>query len=147
MALNVIMMGPPGAGKGTQAARFARERTLLKISTGDILREAVKENNPTALQAKAKMDRGELVDDDTMIAIVAERLTRPDAARGFVLDGFPRTVAQAQALDEIMERRGCGPAPFLPSRKTRRPRRLQTRHDRARTAATRARERDSIAWS
>jgi adenylate kinase len=109
VALNVIMMGPPGAGKGTQAARFARERTLLKISTGDILREAVKENNPIALQAKAKMDRGELVDDDTMIAIVAERLTRPDAARGFVLDGFPRTVAQAQALDEIMERRGCGP--------------------------------------
>ena len=109
MALNVIMMGPPGAGKGTQAARFARERTLLKISTGDILREAIKENNLVALQAKVRMDRGELVDDDTMIAIVAERLTRPDAARGFVLDGFPRTVAQAQALDEMMERRGCGP--------------------------------------
>ena len=109
MALNVIMMGPPGAGKGTQAGRFARERALLKISTGDILREAIKEKNPTALEAKAKMDRGDLVDDDTMIAIVAERLTRPDAARGFVLDGFPRTVAQAQALDEIMERRGSGP--------------------------------------
>ncbi len=109
MALNVIMMGPPGAGKGTQAGRFARERVLLKISTGDILREAIKERNPVALEAKAKMDRGELVDDDTMIAIVAERLTRPDAARGFVLDGFPRTVAQAQALDEIMERRGSGP--------------------------------------
>jgi adenylate kinase len=109
MALNVIMMGPPGAGKGTQAGRFARERVLLKISTGDILREAIKEKNPVALEAKAKMDRGELVDDDTMIAIVAERLTRPDAARGFVLDGFPRTVAQAQALDEIMERRGSGP--------------------------------------
>jgi adenylate kinase len=103
------MMGPPGAGKGTQAGRFARERALLKISTGDILREAIKEKNATALEAKAKMDRGELVDDDTMIAIVAERLTRPDAARGFVLDGFPRTVAQAQALDEIMERRGSGP--------------------------------------
>jgi adenylate kinase len=109
VALNVIMMGPPGAGKGTQAARFARDRVLLKISTGDILREAIKENNPVALQAKAKMDRGGLVDDDTMVAIVAERLTRPDAARGFVLDGFPRTVAQAQALDEIMERRGSGP--------------------------------------
>ena len=109
MALNVIMMGPPGAGKGTQAARFARDRVLLKISTGDILREAIKENNPVALQARAKMDRGGLVDDDTMVAIVAERLTRPDAARGFVLDGFPRTVAQAQALDEIMERRGSGP--------------------------------------
>ena len=109
MALNVIMIGPPGAGKGTQAGRFARERALLKISTGDILREAIKEKNPIALQAKARMDRGELVDDDTMIAIVAERLTRPDAARGFVLDGFPRTVAQAQALDEVMERRGSGP--------------------------------------
>ena len=109
MALNVIMIGPPGAGKGTQAGRFARERALLKISTGDILREAIKEKNPVALEAQAKMDRGELVDDDTMIAIVAERLTRPDAARGFVLDGFPRTVAQAQALDEIMERRGSGP--------------------------------------
>jgi adenylate kinase len=109
MALNVIMMGPPGAGKGTQAGRFARERALLKISTGDILREAIKEKNVVALEAKARMDRGELVDDDTMIAIVAERLTRSDAARGFVLDGFPRTVAQAQALDEIMERRGSGP--------------------------------------
>lgn len=109
MALNVIMMGPPGAGKGTQAGRFAKERALLKISTGDILRDAIKEKNPIALEAKAKMDRGELVDDETMIAIVAERLTRPDAARGFVLDGFPRTVAQAQALDEIMERRGSGP--------------------------------------
>jgi len=109
MALNVIMMGPPGAGKGTQAGRFAKERALLKISTGDILREAIKEKNQVALEAKARMDRGELVDDDTMIAIVAERLTRPDAARGFVLDGFPRTVAQARALDEIMERRGSGP--------------------------------------
>ena len=109
MALNVIMMGPPGAGKGTQAGRFAKERALLKISTGDILREAIREHNPIALEAKARMDRGELVDDDTMIAIVAERLTRPDAARGFVLDGFPRTVAQAKALDEIMERRGSGP--------------------------------------
>src|SRR5262245_58595370 len=109
MALNVIMMGPPGAGKGTQAGRFARDRALLKISTGDILRDAVKEQNPIALEAKTRMDRGELVDDETMIAIVAERLTRPDAARGFVLDGFPRTVAQAKALDEIMERRGSGP--------------------------------------
>ena len=109
MALNVIMMGPPGAGKGTQAARFARERGLLKISTGDILREAVKERNPEALAAKARMDRGELVDDATMIAIVRQRLLRPDAACGFVLDGFPRTVAQARALDGIMEERKNGP--------------------------------------
>ena len=109
MGLNVIMMGPPGAGKGTQAGRFARERGLLKISTGDILREAIKEQNPVALEAKAKMDRGELVDDATMIAIVRDRLMRPDAGPGFVLDGFPRTVAQAEALDEIMEERDNGP--------------------------------------
>ena len=109
MGLNVIMMGPPGAGKGTQAGRFAQERGLLKISTGDILREAIKEKNPTALAAKARMDRGELVDDAMIISIVAERLGRPDARPGFVLDGFPRTVAQAQALDELMARRDSGP--------------------------------------
>src|SRR5436190_8958186 len=102
MGLSVIMMGPPGAGKGTQATRFARERGLLKISTGDILREAVREQNPVALAAQARMDRGELVDDATMIAIVRERLMRPDASKGFVLDGFPRTVAQARAPDQIM---------------------------------------------
>jgi adenylate kinase len=109
MGLNVIMMGPPGAGKGTQATRFARERGLLKISTGDILREAIRERNPVALAAKARMDRGELVDDATMIAIVRERLMRPDAAVGFVLDGFPRTVGQAQALDETMTECNNGP--------------------------------------
>jgi adenylate kinase len=109
VGLNVIMMGPPGAGKGTQAGRFARERGLLKISTGDILREAIKEKNPTALAAKAKMDRGELVDDAMIIAIVAERLGRSDAKPGFVLDGFPRTVAQARALDELMARTDGGP--------------------------------------
>jgi adenylate kinase len=109
MGLNVIMMGPPGAGKGTQAGRLAQERGLIKISTGDILREAIKEKNPTALEAKARMDRGELVDDAMIIAIVEQRLGRPDASRGFVLDGFPRTVAQAQALDEIMGRLGNGP--------------------------------------
>jgi len=109
MGLNVIMMGPPGAGKGTQAGRFARERGLVKISTGDILREAIKEKNPTALEAKARMDRGELVDDAMIIAIVAERLRKPDADRGFVLDGFPRTVAQAQALDVLMKERDNGP--------------------------------------
>jgi adenylate kinase len=109
MGLNVIMMGPPGAGKGTQAGRYARERGLLKISTGDILRDAIKEQHPVALAAKAKMDRGELVDDATMIAIVRDRLLRPDAQPGFVLDGFPRTVAQARALDQIMEERANGP--------------------------------------
>ena len=105
----MIMMGPPGAGKGTQAGRFARERGLVKISTGDILREAIKEKNPTALAAQARMDRGELVDDTTIIAIVAERLGRDDVKAGFVLDGFPRTVAQAEALDDLMARTDCGP--------------------------------------
>jgi adenylate kinase len=109
MGLNVIMMGPPGAGKGTQAGRLARERGLLKISTGDILREAIRERNPVAVEAKARMDRGELVDDETMITIVTNRLLRPDARRGFVLDGFPRTVAQAEALDRIVTERKNGP--------------------------------------
>jgi adenylate kinase len=109
MGLNVIMMGPPGAGKGTQAERFARERRLPKISTGDMLREAVREGHPIAIQAKERMDRGELVDDETIIAIVRDRLNRDDARRGFVLDGFPRTVAQAEALDRIMEERGDAP--------------------------------------
>jgi adenylate kinase len=109
MGLNVIMMGAPGAGKGTQADRFARERGLPKIATGDMLREAIREGHPVALAAKAGMDRGELVDDDTIIAIVKDRLQQPDAQRGFVLDGFPRTVAQALALDEIMSQRNNGP--------------------------------------
>ena len=106
MGLNVIMMGPPGAGKGTQAGRFASDRGLPKISTGDILRD---DKNATALEARARMDRGELVDDATMIKIVADRLARPDVRRGFVLDGFPRTVAQARALDELMDRLDSGP--------------------------------------
>ena len=109
MGLNLIMMGAPGAGKGTQAERFARERGLPKISTGDMLREAIKEKNPVALEAKALMDRGELVDDATIIAIVRERLSKPDTRPGFVLDGFPRTVGQAKALDVLMDERGGGP--------------------------------------
>jgi adenylate kinase len=109
MPLNVIMMGPPGAGKGTQAERFARERGLLKVSTGDILREAVQSQTPLGLKAKAIIDAGKLVDDATMIEIVRVRLLQPDAMRGFVLDGFPRTVAQAEALDAIMAERDGGP--------------------------------------
>jgi adenylate kinase len=109
MALNVIMLGAPGAGKGTQAERFARQHGLPKISTGDILRQGIKDNLPVAMIAKAKMDRGELVDDETMVAIARDRLKRPDTSGGFVLDGFPRTVAQASALDRIIEERGNGP--------------------------------------
>jgi adenylate kinase len=109
MALNVIMMGPPGAGKGTQAERFAKERKLLKISTGEILRECIKLETPLGLKAKQIIDAGKLVDDATMIGIVRERLFKPDAMGGFVLDGFPRTVPQARALDTIMEERDKGP--------------------------------------
>jgi len=109
MGLNVIMMGPPGAGKGTQATRFARERGLVKISTGDILRDAIKDGTPVGIVAKTKVDRGELVDDATMIEIVRLRLARQDAVCGFVLDGFPRTVFQARSLDAIMEERRNGP--------------------------------------
>ena len=105
MALNLLMLGPPGAGKGTQAERFAKERGIPKISTGDILREAVHDKTEIGLRAKAIMDRGELVSDEVMIGIVGGRLERPDASGGFVLDGFPRTVAQAAALDGIMSRR------------------------------------------
>jgi adenylate kinase len=102
MALNLIMLGAPGAGKGTQAERFAKSQGILKVSTGDILREAVKLGTPLGLQAKAIMDRGDLVGDDVMVGIVRERLDRADARPGFILDGFPRTVAQAAALDAIM---------------------------------------------
>ena len=106
VALNVVMLGPPGAGKGTQAERFARTHGLPKISTGDILREAVSTGTDMGLAAKATMDRGELVGDDVMIGIVCARLKRPDTLRGFVLDGFPRTVPQASALDGLMSDRG-----------------------------------------
>jgi adenylate kinase len=109
MGLNVIMLGAPGAGKGTQAERFARQHGLPKISTGDILRQGIKDSLPVAMVAKAKMDRGELVDDETMVAIARDRLKRPDTNGGFVLDGFPRTVAQARELDRIVEERGNGP--------------------------------------
>jgi len=105
LALNLLMLGPPGAGKGTQAERFAQSRRIPKISTGEILREAVQTGTEIGLRAKAIMDRGELVSDDVMIGIVRERLEKKDAASGFVLDGFPRTVAQAAALDDIMASR------------------------------------------
>jgi adenylate kinase len=105
MALNLIMLGPPGAGKGTQAERFARARGIPKISTGDMLREAVRAGTEIGLRAKAIMDRGDLVSDDVMIDIVRERLDRADAKSGFILDGFPRTVAQAKALDGLMNDR------------------------------------------
>jgi adenylate kinase len=102
---NVIVLGPPGAGKGTQAERLALTRRIPRISTGDILRDAVQRGSEIGRQVHAIMDRGELVSDEIMTRIVRERLERPDARQGFVLDGFPRTVAQAGALDAIMDGR------------------------------------------
>jgi adenylate kinase len=104
--LNVVVLGAPGAGKGTQAEELARDAGVPKISTGDILRQAAAEGTALGLAAKAVMDEGRLVGDDVMIGLVGERLARPDARRGFVLDGFPRTVAQARALDGLMAGRG-----------------------------------------
>ena len=106
MALNLVMLGPPGAGKGTQAERFAREHHIPKVSTGDILREAVHSGSELGQAVKAVMARGELVGDDLIIGIARERLSRPDALSGFVLDGFPRTAPQADALDRITAERG-----------------------------------------
>lgn len=103
MAVRLVMLGAPGAGKGTQAERVARERGVPRVSTGDILREAVQAGSALGKAAKAVMASGALVGDDVVIGIVRERLARPDAAAGFVLDGFPRTVAQAEALDESLD--------------------------------------------
>ena len=102
MQLNVAMLGPPGAGKGTQASQLAGPRNVPKISTGDILREAARLETEFGREVQAIMDSGGLVSDEVMIGIVRERLMREDAREGFVLDGFPRTVAQAEALDAIL---------------------------------------------
>ena len=105
-ALNVVLLGPPGAGKGTQAERLSRTRKLPKISTGDILRESAQAGTEVGLAAKVTMEAGNLVGDDIMISIVRNRLEQEDAHCGFVLDGFPRTVVQAIALDRLIEGRG-----------------------------------------
>ena len=102
MAANVIMLGPPGAGKGTQGERFAMGHRIPRIATGEILRDAVHNGTAIGKAAKILMDRGELVGDDVMIDIVTERLARQDVKNGFVLDGFPRTVVQAKALDALI---------------------------------------------
>ena len=104
--MRLVMLGPPGAGKGTQAQRLVQKYGLLHLSTGEILRAAVASGTPAGLNAKAAMEHGELVPDEVVVAIVAERIAQPDAERGFVLDGFPRTVPQAQALDRILGERG-----------------------------------------
>jgi adenylate kinase len=105
MALNVVMLGPPGAGKGTQAARLAKIWQIPHISTGAMLREAIKHRTPLGLQVQAVLDSGALVDDSLMTAIVQDRLAQPDAAAGFLLDGFPRTVPQARTLDGMLRGR------------------------------------------
>ena len=106
MSVRVIFLGPPGAGKGTQAQELAREWGVPHIATGDMLREAVAAKTALGLEAKRHMDAGGLVPDDVVIGLVGERLAQPDAKAGCVLDGFPRTVAQAEALDALFARAG-----------------------------------------
>lgn len=99
---NLILLGPPGAGKGTQASRIVAEYGIPHVSTGDILRGAVKNQTQMGLEAKRYMDAGELVPDSVVIGIVKDRLQEPDTANGFLMDGFPRTIPQAEALDEAL---------------------------------------------
>ncbi len=104
----LIFLGAPGAGKGTQAREVAKHFEIPQISTGDILRDAVKKGTSLGLAAKAKMEKGELVPDEVVCGIVEERVQEPDCKRGFILDGFPRTIAQAQFVDRMLQQKGRG---------------------------------------